>query len=297
MVCLASLCITAPLTFTQEFGMESPMQLEDHLGDIVRKARKGAGLSAAAAANAADLSIEEYREMEATGRGVARAARSGLAAQLGLNPERLAALDAGWRPAPRDLSQWRELRRITTIREGITVHCYLIWDEVSREAAVFDCGWDAGAVLAEVQAEQLTLKHLFLTHLHDDHIGGMAALRGAFPKLFLHSNSRHAPPQHRNRANDCLQLGSLRILNRETPGHAEEGVIYLVGNWPEDAPHVAMVGDTLFAGSVASGFQSLPLLRIKIQEQILTLPPDTLVCPGHGPVTTVGEERIANPFF
>ena len=86
-------------------------------------------------------------------------------------------------------------------------------------------------------------------------------------------------------------------MNRDTPGHAEEGVTYVIGNWPEDASHVALVGDTIFAGSIATGFQSTDLLKTKIQEQILTLPPDTLICPGHGPVTTVAEERASNPFF
>jgi glyoxylase-like metal-dependent hydrolase (beta-lactamase superfamily II) len=89
----------------------------------------------------------------------------------------------------------------------------------------------------------------------------------------------------------------LRITNRDTPGHAEEGVTYLIGNWPEDAPHVAIVGDTLFAGSLATGFQSWETLREKVRSQILSLPADSLLCPGHGPLTTVVQEREHNPFF
>ena len=125
----------------------------------------------------------------------------------------------------------------------------------------------------------------------------MAALRERFPKLLLHTNSKSAPPQHRNRANDFLHLGNLRITNRETPGHAEDGVIYVVGNWPEDAPHVAMVGDTIFAGSMATGFDSADLLKQQVVEQIFSLPGETLLCPGHGPLTTVAEEKAHNPFF
>jgi glyoxylase-like metal-dependent hydrolase (beta-lactamase superfamily II) len=70
-----------------------------------------------------------------------------------------------------------------------------------------------------------------------------------------------------------------------------------VGNWPEDAPHAAVVGDTLFAGSLATGFESEPLLRESVRTQILSLPPETLLCPGHGPLTTVALERAHNPFF
>jgi len=140
-------------------------------------------------------------------------------------------------------------------------------------------------------------KPLFLTHAHDDHVGAMGGSREKFPQLRLHPNSKHAPPQHRNRANDCIALGSLRITNRETPGHAEDAVIYIVGNWPEDAAHVAMIGDTLFAGTLAVAHQSADLLKRKVQEQIFSLPTQTLLCPGHGPVTTVMEERENNPFF
>ena len=81
------------------------------------------------------------------------------------------------------------------------------------------------------------------------------------------------------------------------PGHAEDGVIYIVGNWPEDAPHAAMVGDTIFAGSLARGNQSTEMLKAKVREQIFSLPADTLLCPGHGPLTTVAEEKAHNPFF
>jgi glyoxylase-like metal-dependent hydrolase (beta-lactamase superfamily II) len=113
----------------------------------------------------------------------------------------------------------------------------------------------------------------------------------------LHTSAKSAPPQHRNRANDFLQLGSLRLTNRDIPGHAEDGVTYIVGNWPEDAPHVALVGDAIFAGSMGRGNQSWELARQKVREQILTLPNETLLCPGHGPLTTVAEEKANNPFF
>ena len=273
------------------------MTLEDHLGDIIRKARCAAKVSEAGAAQVAKMSAAEFRTLEQTGRIDKPLDFTALAPLIGLNGEKLATLAKGWRPVERDLGRWPELRIVTTTKNEITVHCYLIWDEVSREAALFDTGWDAKPVLKLLADNELILRHLFLTHTHEDHIAGMEAVRAVFPKIHLHTNSKNAPHQHRNRANDFIHLGSLRITNRDTPGHAEDGVTYVIGNWPEDAPHVALTGDTIFAGSLATGLQSLDLLKEQVRKQIFSLPGETLLGPGHGPLTTVEEEKAHNPFF
>jgi glyoxylase-like metal-dependent hydrolase (beta-lactamase superfamily II) len=177
------------------------------------------------------------------------------------------------------------------------VHAYLVWDEVTREAALFDTGWNAEPALQLAEEEQLTLAHVFVTHGHPDHIGGLGGVQEKFPKVRLHMDNPGALPQHKNRRNDCIHLGSLRITNRVTCGHADDGVTYLVGNWPEDAPHVAVVGDAIFAGSMGGAPTRYDEARAQVREQILTLPDETLICPGHGPVTTVAEEKAHNPFF
>lgn len=273
------------------------MNLEDHLGDIIRKARTMSGVSASAAAAAAGLSEAELSVLEESGKSAKPINFVGLASAIGLNPDKLQGIAKGWLPSAKDLSTWRELRQITTSQNDMTVHCYLAWDEVTREAALFDTGWNATEVLKIVADEQLQLKHVFITHTHDDHMAGLQQVREAFPKIFLHTDSKSAPPQHKNRRNDCIHLGSLRITNRETPGHAEDGVTYIIGNWPEDAAHVAIVGDAIFAGSMGGAAQHGDLAKQKIREQILSLPADTLLCPGHGPLTTVAEEKTNNPFF
>jgi glyoxylase-like metal-dependent hydrolase (beta-lactamase superfamily II) len=273
------------------------MALEDHVGDIIRKARQAANVSVEAAARAASLTVDELGRLEETGRSEQRPSYTGLAAAVGLQPDKLERITNGWRPAPVDTSLWREFRRITTTAEGITVNCYLVWDEVTREAALFDTGWDASPLCVMVADNQLELKHIFLTHSHDDHLAALGAIREKYPKAHLHTGSKSAPPQHRNRANDFIHLGSLRITNRDTPGHAEDGVTYIVGNWPEDASSVAFVGDAIFAGSMGHGHQSWDLAKQKIRDQIFTLPPATLLCPGHGPLTTVAEEKANNPFL
>jgi glyoxylase-like metal-dependent hydrolase (beta-lactamase superfamily II) len=273
------------------------MSLEDHLGDILRKARAMTNVSAEAAARAAGLTEAEMTAVEESGRLSEKLNLAALAGAVGLDGGKLAKIADGWLPAEKDLSLWREFRRITTTGEGITVHCYLVWDEVSREAALFDTGWEAQPLLELLAENQLELRHLFITHTHEDHIAALGAIRAKFPRVRLHSSSRNAPVDQRNRANDFIHLGSLRITNRATPGHAEDGTTYIIGNWPDDAPHVAIVGDAIFAGSMGRGNQSWDLARQKVREQIFTLPPETLLCPGHGPLTTVGEEMAHNPFF
>ena len=273
------------------------MNLEDHIGDLIRKGRKATGVSADAAAKAAGLTESELSALEQSGHIVKRPDFVKLAPLIGLHAGKLTDIANAWLPAKPDLGAWRELRRIETMQENEGVNNYLIWDEVSRDAALFDTGWDAQPAIALVEENQLQLRHIFLTHTHEDHIAGLAKLREKFPKAHVHTNSKSAPPQQRNRANDFIHLGSLRITNRDTPGHAEDGVTYIIGTWPEDAPHVAVVGDAIFAGSIGNGFQSWDLAKEKIREQIFTLPPDTLICPGHGPFTTVGEEKAHNPFF
>jgi glyoxylase-like metal-dependent hydrolase (beta-lactamase superfamily II) len=274
------------------------MQLEDHLGDIIRKARTMSGATAPAAAAAAGLSEAELSALEETGNLSGQKINfAALAKVIGLNPQKLEGIVAGWLPAAPDLALWHELRVFTTAGDGLTVNCYLVWDEVTRDAALFDTGLDAKPVLDCLTENNLVLRHIFITHSHWDHVEALPKIREAWPKARLHSGSKKAPVAQRNKSSEIVHLGGLRVTHRETPGHAEDGVTYLVGNWQEDAPHVAIVGDTIFAGSMGRGNPDYDLARQKIREQILTLPPDTLLCPGHGPFTTVGQEKEHNPFF
>jgi glyoxylase-like metal-dependent hydrolase (beta-lactamase superfamily II) len=273
------------------------MSLEDHIGDIIRKARAMSGVSAAAAAKAAGLTEAEQEELEASGRVTRPPQFAALGAALGLNGGKLEAVANGWLPSEKDLSVWRELRCLTTTAGGMAVNCYLVWDEVSHEAALFDTGWEAEPILHLIAENQLQLRHIFITHGHEDHVAALGPVRAQFPKARLHYGAKNAPVDQRNRPNDFIHLGSLRITHRDTPGHAEDGATYVVGTWPEDAPHVAMVGDAVFAGSMGRGNQSWDLARQKVREQIFSLPPETLLCPGHGPLTTVAEEKVHNPFF
>jgi len=275
----------------------SHMNLEDHPGDIIRKARKMSDVSTAAAANAAGISESELSALEESGKLSGKINFTALGKILGLNPQKLEAIANGWLPSPKDLSAWHEVRVFTTAGDGLTVNCYLVWDEVTRDAALFDTGLDAKPILDCIAAEQLQLKHVFITHSHWDHVEALPKIREAWPKVRLHSGSKNAPVDQRNKTAEIVHLGGLRVTHRETPGHAEDGVTYMVGNWQEDAPLIAIVGDTIFAGSMGNGNGAWDLAKQKIREQILSLPAETLICPGHGPLTTVAEEKEHNPFF
>ena len=277
------------------FATVWPVNLEDHLGDIIRKARAMNNVSTSAAATAAGISESELATLEETGTFNGTINFAALEKILGVR--RLEGIVNGWLPSSKDLSQWRELRVFTTADDGLTVNCYLVWDEVTREAALFDTGLDAQPILDCVAENQLQLRHIFITHSHYDHVQALPQLRAAWPKARIHSGSKSAPVEQRIRANDFIMLGSLRVTNRATPGHAVDGTTYIIGTWGDDAPHVAIVGDAIFAGSMGSGNDSWALAKEKVSEQIFTLPAETLICPGHGPLTTVAEEKEHNPFF
>src|SRR5438045_2123231 len=119
------------------------MNLEDNVGDVISKARTSADVSAEEAAAAAGLSVDDYSALEATGIIAGRPNLPALAGRLGLHAVKLEALASGWLPQKRDLGTWRELRQITTAGTGFKVNCYLIWDEVTRDAALFDTGFEA----------------------------------------------------------------------------------------------------------------------------------------------------------
>ena len=273
------------------------MNLEDHLGDIVRKARAMSHVPAAVAAEAAGISEDELSRLEESGKMAAKINFGALGKVLGLHSPKLEGIANGWLPETVDLGRWREIRAFTSSGEGLTVNCYLIWDEATREAALFDTGLNAAAPLDCLRQNELQLRHIFITHSHWDHVETLPGIREAWPKARVHSGSKGAPVDQRNKPNEIVHVGGLRVTHRETPGHAEDGVTYIAGNWQEDAPHVAIVGDTIFAGSMGRGNQSWELARQKIRDQILSLPPETLLCPGHGPLTTVAEEKAHNPFF
>lgn len=272
------------------------MLLEDHIGDICRKARIQTNTSMEAATTAAEVDEVLLHTFETDGMESVTINVAALAGLLGLDVVKAERIAAGWEPVPADLGSWRELRMVTT-SEGFEVNSFLAWDSQSKAAALFDTGWFAGEIFKLIDEHGLDLQHLFITHMHGDHVAAMAAVRKRYPKVKLHSNSEHAPKEQRVIPDESVSVGALRVDARLTPGHASDGVTYVIDGWPDNAPIAAVVGDAIFAGSMGKDFNTPLLAQQKIREEIFTLPLDTLVCPGHGPLTTIGEERENNPFF
>ena len=194
-------------------------------------------------------------------------------------------------------------------------NCSVIGDEASREAIVIDPGDDVQLVLNLVEKHNLRVKQIVITHAHIDHVGGAMKLRAATgAPILLNQNDytllkmldmqaawvgMRSPgkveiDQSLEQA-DTVKAGSLAAQVLHTPGHTE-GSICLY--FPAEQKVIA--GDTLFAGSI--GRTDLPggsyekILR-SIHDGVLALPDETIVIPGHGPSTTIGEERESNPFL
>jgi len=273
------------------------MNLEDHLGDIIRKARLMTNVSTAAAAKAAGLTESELAAGEDSGSFSRQPDFEVLAGVIGLNPAKLESIAKGWLPVEKDLTRWQRFQAFTTAGDGVTVNCYLAWDETTREAALFDTGFDVATILDTVAKERLLLRDIFITHSHHDHIAALVDVRATLPQARAHGHSKKAPAEQRLKSGETFQVGRLEICYRETPGHAADGVTYIISNWPNNAPKVAVIGDTIFSGSMGRGNDSWQVARQKVREHVLSLPSDTLLCPGHGPLTTAAEEQANNPFF
>ncbi len=194
-------------------------------------------------------------------------------------------------------------------------NCSILGDESSGEAIVVDPGDDIPRILAILARHKLTVKQILITHAHIDHIAGAARLKAVTGAPILYNQFDlplvkmmdvqagwlgMATPDVRP-PDDSLEDGRVIAISGlsgnilHTPGHTQGSVCL---HLPDK--NLLLAGDTLFAGSV--GRTDLPggdgrMLIRSIQEKLLPLPDSTLVVPGHGPRTTIGEEREFNPFL
>lgn len=257
----------------------------------------GLGISSnqvAAAGQITDELLSNFEEFGTDSDGINFEA---IASLLTLDGKKLRALAAGWEPASQDVSKWHHLRQIETDDGGMAVNCFLIWDQNSGEAALFDTGWIVRPIQEYVEQHELNLRHIFITHSHYDHIEALGHVRNLAPAAAIHSNIAAAPKAQQLMPDESFQLGALSIQYRKTPGHADDGITYVVDGFPGHQPQIAIVGDAIFAGSIGGARSHFQLARDKIRESIFSLPGETLICPGHGPVSTVAEELSHNPFF
>lgn len=197
----------------------------------------------------------------------------------------------------------------------VQTNAYLIADPQTGEAAVIDPSWDGQIILAQAQSRGWRIGHLWYTHAHFDHIGGAAAIADALnplPLVALHPADHvlwraggggrmfglpidpGPEPSIDLTHGQILKLGCNTLEVRHVPGHTPGHVLFYCA-----AERVCFCGDLIFAGGV--GRTDLPggsweSLVNSIRAQVYTLPDETRLLSGHGPETTVGEEKISNPF-
>ncbi len=196
----------------------------------------------------------------------------------------------------------------------VQTNCYVAVCEQTRRAAVIDPGWSASHILSTLESLRATLDLILLTHAHFDHIGALADLVDAtkapvamhpldLPLLREDGGARMwnvpmrpAPdPDLSLEHGQVLEVGALRFETRFAPGHTPGHVVF----WLEEEKAV-FAGDVLFQRGI--GRTDFPggdfdTLIASIRSQLLTLPDDTIVYSGHGPPTTIGDERTFNPFL
>jgi glyoxylase-like metal-dependent hydrolase (beta-lactamase superfamily II) len=218
-----------------------------------------------------------------------------LAPHLRLDPRALAELAYGrWRPNapvfPRGFAMFN------TAFEDMTVNSYLVWDSRSRLAAAFDTGADCIPMLDLIAAERLTVRDIFLTHTHEDHIADLGRLAAATGAQVWASEREPAPhPAAKTFGENAhFHLGEIAVKTLLTWGHSPGLTTYFVTglSWP-----LAIVGDAMFAGSIGGSAEHFAEQQQNDRAKIFTLPRDTVLACGHGPLTTLAEERKHNPFF
>lgn len=206
---------------------------------------------------------------------------------------------------------------VTIESQPFAENSYLVWQDGLHEAFVIDPGFEPELILEELERLSLKLTAIVNTHGHLDHIAGNATLKAAYPDapILIGEGERDwltdadlnrsrfygrpmiSPPADRTvKEGDLLELAGIRMDVLEIPGHSPGHVVFILR---DETPIRVLGGDVLFRGSIGrTDFPggSFEQLEAGIHAKLWPLPDDTVVYPGHGPVTTIGHEKRTNPF-
>lgn len=267
--------------------------LEDNFNDIVGKTQRGLKLTDEALAAAANVPVAD---LQAVKQGEIREnTLLALAKPLGLERNALLAIARKeWYPEQPLFK--RGFAMFNTTFEDMTVNSYLVWDVKTKLAAAFDTGADATAMLDTISAEGLTLRYIFITHTHPDHIADIHKLAaGGSAEIWASELEPLGQLGAKSfQENAHFHLGELSIKTLFTWGHSPGMTTFFISglSWP-----LAIVGDSIFAGSMGGSPTHFDVQLRNNKTKIMKLPADTVLACGHGPLTTLKQEKQHNPFY
>ena len=265
--------------------------LEDNAADVIGKAQRGLGISDSELAEKAGVTAQTIRKLREG--DFEESALLNVAPVLGLDGRALCELAKGeWNP--KKIESFDGLAQFNTDYNGMAVNAYLVWDPANRVAAAFDTGADSREMVRSANHHKLDVQLILLTHAHPDHVADLPSLREQTGADVFTPAREPVPGAEPIDEGKQFRLGNLKIDSRLTWGHSPGGMTYVVTGLTRP---IAIVGDSLFAASMGGGNVSYQDALRNNLEKILTLPDETIICPGHGPMTTVTEEKQHNPFF
>ncbi|MGK0238582.1 MAG: hydroxyacylglutathione hydrolase [Candidatus Pelagisphaera sp.] len=267
------------------------LPVEDDFNDVIGKAQKGQGITTETLSERTGVTEEGIRKAR---RGDFNETTVGeLGKALKLNVPALIAIGKNeWYPSQPDSVIGFEL--IATPFYSMHVNAYLLWDEATREAIAFDTGTDATPMLQRIDLLGLKLKRLYLTHSHGDHIEGASEIMKATGASAVISRLEPDMAFEAEKVDEGFveNIGRMRIEMFNTPGHTPGGGTFVVSGLSRS---FAIAGDAIFAGSMGGANVSYDQ-GMESVKRILSLPDDTIIASGHGPLTTVAQEKSMNCF-
>jgi glyoxylase-like metal-dependent hydrolase (beta-lactamase superfamily II) len=269
-------------------------------GDLLEKAQRGWGLSVEEVLAASGLTQPQWQqacgaETDALAQAVPVAWLQSLAPVLQLRSAALQAFFQGTYQPQIELPAQTEL--FFDQVDYYTPNAYLLWDQ-SGQAILFDTTTQAEPILDFLRTHQLLLRAIFLTHAHHDHVAALPTLWAAWPQARAYISVHEPLPGVTLLRGEggTLSIDRWRLRWFTTPGHTMGGITYTIQR--EGQPLLAFVGDTLYAASVGKALgPAWPEGLRHVREKTFTLAEDTIVCAGHGPVTSLALEKQHNPFF